>query len=162
MATVTLTVTDLDLAAGSYRVDFHADGNEIDDGRATAAYFTGFYLNTLVNTPDFLDGCITFGKELIEAVTRDAPDRPMTTDRATMRVVLEDKDLDTGRMSVTLEAEGGDMSGESLPTTAQIVGAYMRSLLTDAEFRAKVWAFADEFVANNGEAELTNPDQRAA
>ncbi len=162
MAIVTLTVTDLELASGTYKVDFHATGNEIDDGRAIAAYLTGFYMNTLVNTPDFLNGCIEFGRAMIEGLTRSKPDRPHSTELAKMVVTLTDQDLETGRMGINLEAMGGDLTGESLPTTAQIIGTYMRYLLTDMDFRAKVWEFADEFVANNSEAVIENEAQRAA
>lgn len=161
MAKVSLTVADLDLAAGTFHVGFKAEGNEIDDGQATAAYFTAFYLNTLVNTPDFTDGVIEFGQNLISAMTRDG-DRPATDNRAVMVITLEDKDLETGRYAVTLEGSGGDETGESLPTTAQVVGSYMRFLVGDALFRDRVWAFAEEFVANNGECYIANNDQSAA
>jgi hypothetical protein len=162
MAIVTLTVSDLDLAAGTYKVDFDAKGSELDDGRATAAYFTGFYMNTLINTPDFLNGCISFGQTMIEGLTRTKPDRPHSEEVAKMVVTLTDFDITTGRMGVTLEATGGDVTGESLPTTAQIVGTYIRYLTTDADFRAKVWEFADEFVANNADSTIENEEQRAA
>lgn len=162
MAIVTLTVSDLDLDAGTYKVDFLAEGSEIDDGQATAAYFTGFYLNTLVNTPDFLAGAGRFGRDLIDALTRDMPDRPFSQSPAKMALTLVDKNLDTGRYNVTLQNEGGDPAGESLPTTAQVVGTYMRYLLSDMDFRDKVWAFADEYVAKNGSASIGNLDQRPA
>jgi hypothetical protein len=148
MSIITLTVRDTDLAAGSYEVDFAAVGNEIDDGRATAAYFTAFYLHTIVNTPDFLEGTRDFGSRLIEGMIRNGP-RPMTENPAAMILTLADKDLNTGRFTVTLMSEGGDPTGESLPTTAQVVGAYMRFLMSDMDFRNACWAFAEEFVANH-------------
>lgn len=159
MAQVSLTVTDLDLAAGTYKVDFIAEGTEIDDGQATAAYFTGFYLNTIINTPDFMQGVGVFGRDLIDALTRDNPHRPMTERPATMKLVLVDKDITTGRFYTTLENSGGDESGESLPTTAQVVATYMRYLLTDMAFRDKVWTFAEEYVKNHGDAEIANKEQ---
>lgn len=161
MAQVTLTVSDLDLAAGDYKVDFDATGTEIDDGQATAAYFTAFYLNTIVNTPAFVAGVSAFGRDLIDGLTRSG-DRPMTQVPATMVLTLTDKDLTTGRFAATIENEGGDPTGESLPTTAQVVGCYMRSLITDAEFRNSVWAFAGEYVANNTDAIIANNDYRPA
>jgi hypothetical protein len=158
MAHISLTVTDLDLAAGTYKVDFAASGTEIDDGQATAAYFTAFYLNTLINTPDFLNGLVAFGRDLIDGLTRSNPHMPMTDVPAKMTLVLIDKDISTGRFGVTLENEGGDPTGHSLPTTAQVVGSYMRFLTTDAEFRNAVWAFAEEYVQQHGEAKIANPD----
>lgn len=161
MAKIKLTVKDLDLAAGTFHVNFDAEGNEIDEGQATAAYFTGFYLNSLINTPDFTDGVIRYGTDLIDNLQRDGG-RPATDEPAVMVLTLEDKNLSTGRFAVTLEGAGGDETGESLPTTAQIVGGYMRYLLTDIEFRDAVWAFAEEFVANNTEAYIANNDQSSS
>lgn len=161
MARITLTVQDLDLEAGTYMVNFRAEGTEIDDGQATAAYFTGFYLNTLVNTPDFLDGARQFGQDLINRLTEDHPLMPETQATAKMLLTLSDADLATGRYHVTLDAEGGDMSGNSLPTTAQVIGIYMRSLLADAEFRERVWAFAEEFAANHEGCAIVNDDERS-
>lgn len=162
MSKVTLTVADLNLEEGTFQVDLRAEGTELDDGQATAAYFTAFYLNSLVNTPDFSAGVANFGNELINAMTRNNPERPHTERKAKMVLTLTDKDLNTGRYSTTLESEGGDPTGESLPTTAQIVGSYMRFLLSDMSFRDKVWAFADEFVANHTGTTIANNDQRTA
>jgi hypothetical protein len=158
MAFVTLTVTDIDLAAATYKVDFAASGTEIDDGQATAAYFTGFYLNTIVATQEFADGVVIFGRDLIENMTRENPDMPMTEELATMTISLTDKDITTGRYFTTLENEGGDPTGHSLPTSAQVVGTYMRYLVSDVGFRDAVWAFAEEYVAQNGTAQIANPD----
>lgn len=162
MANVSLTVTDLDLEAGTYKVDFLAEGSEIDDGQATAAYFTAFYLNTIINTPDFLAGVCEFGRELVNGLTRDDPNRPMTKKTAAMKLRLIDKDVETGRFYTTLENSGGDPTGESLPTTAQVVGAYMRFLITDMTFRERVWAFAEEFVANHEGASIPNTEHAPA
>ena len=166
MANISLTVTDLDLDAGTYKVDFLAEGSEIDDGQATAAYFTAFYLNTLVNTPDFLAGVGEFGSNLINSLTRDNPNRSMTNKPARMKLLLIDKDVETGRFYTTLENSGGDPTGESLPTTAQVVGAYMRFLITDMTFQERVWAFAEEFVAKHEGASIPNtehaPSSKAA
>ena len=158
MAHVTLTVTDIDLAAASYKVDFTASGAEIDDGQATAAYFTAFYMNTIVNTPEFIEGLIAFGRDMIDGLTRNNPDMPMTEDPAVMSIDLIDKDLASGRFGVTMSNTGGDPTGHSLPTTAQVVGTYMRYLLTDVSFRDAVWAFAEEYVAQNGQAVIGNPE----
>lgn len=157
MAHITLTVTDLDLASGTYKVDFNASGTEIDDGQATAAYFTAFYLNTQINQPEFIQGLVEYGQVLIGGLTRENPDMPMTEQPASMTIHLIDKDLTTGRFYTTLENEGGDPTGNSLPTTAQVVGSYMRYLITDMAFRDAVWAFAEQYVANNNAA-IGNPD----
>jgi len=158
MAHVTLTVTDIDLAAATYKVDFIASGTEIDDGQATAAYFTGFYMNTIVNTPEFMEGVVAFGRDLIDNITRENPDMPMTDNPAVMSIDLIDKDITTGRFGVTMSNTGGDPTGYSLPTTAQVVGTYMRYLLTDAAFRDSVWKFAEEYVAQNEQRQIGNPD----
>jgi hypothetical protein len=158
MAFVTLTVSDIDLAAATYKVDFAASGTEIDDGQATAAYFTAFYLNTIIATEDFANGVVAFGRDLIDSMTRDNPEMPMTETPAKMTISLTDKDLTTGRYNVTLDNEGGDPTGYSLPTTAQVVGTYMRYLLTDVDFRNAVWKFAEEYVAQNGSAKIANAD----
>ena len=162
MSQIIITVSDTDLDAGTFKVDLVAQGTEIDDGQATAAYFTAFYLNSIVNTPDFTAGVIAFGKDVINGMTRDNPNRPQSAQPASMILTLTDQDLDTGRYSTTIESKGGDVAGESLPTTAQIVGAYMRYLLTDMAFRDKVWAFADEFVANHEGTVIANDDMRAS
>lgn len=158
MATVSLIVTDLDLTEGTYKVDFAAQGSEIDEGKATAAYFTGFYLHTLLQTPDFLAGVGSFGRQLIDAMSRER-DRSATFVPAVMTLTLEDADLKTGRYTATLTGSGGDESGESLPTPAQIIAGYMRYLVSDMAFRNACWAFAEEYVANNKGAMITNLDQ---
>lgn len=160
MAVVSLIITDADLDAGTYKVDFAAQGNELDDGQATAAYFTGFYLYTLVNTPDFLAGLTSYGLRLMDDMK--AKGHPLnTTEPATMTLTLEDEDIVKGRFTPYLETSGGDETGESLPTPAQVVGSYMRFLVTDLNFREKCWAFAEEFAANN-DGRVSNPDYAPA
>ena len=155
MTVITLTVADHDLVEGTYRVDFHAEGSQIDEGYATAAYFTGFYLHTLVNTPDFLAGASECGKQLFAAAA-EAGVMHYGTEKARAVITISDVDTDTGQMSFTLDGEGGDLSGQTLPTPAQIIGIYMRSLLSDMNFQVACWAFAEEFTANNGSAQITN------
>jgi hypothetical protein len=160
MTVITLTVTDHSLEEGTYRVDFHAEGSQIDEGRATAAYFTGFYLHTLINTPDFLAGASECGKQLF-AAGAEAGVMHYGTEKAKAILTITDVDTDTGQMSFSLEGEGGDLSGKTLPTPAQIIGVYMRSLLSDMNFQVACWAFAEEFIASHG-AEITNRDSKPA
>lgn len=154
MAVVTLTVTDVDLDDGTYKVDFRASENQIDDGVATAAYFTGFYLYTILNTEDFRQGVLQYGENVINHL-REVGVEDTTVVPAVMFLTLTDDDLISGRFSADLTGKGGDESGFSLPTPAQIIGGYMRSLINDMTFRQQCWAFAEEFAANNG-ATITN------
>lgn len=148
MAVITLIVADRDLEEGTFTVDFKVTPTSLDDGRATAAQFTGLYLQSLVNTPEFTAGVENFGHQLVEAMQEDQV-REQTKVPATMTLTLTDKDLNSGRYAVGLASSGGDESGEMLPTTAQIVGGYMRALLNKSEFRDACWAFAEEFAANH-------------
>lgn len=158
MSKITLTISDIDLGKDTYRIDYRAEGSLIDEGTATAAYFVGYYLYTLVNTPTFLEGAGAYGKQVIdgmvEAGYNHAPMLP-----AKMVLVLEDEDIATGRYKPTLEMLEGDHTGESLPTTAQIVGAYMRSLVNEASFQLACWKFAEEYTATNDGCEIVNIEQ---
>ena len=68
MATVMITVSDLSIAEDTFKVDFNATGEELGQGHATAAYFVGYYLHSLVNTPEFTTGVADYGRELIAAM----------------------------------------------------------------------------------------------
>lgn len=154
MAVITLTVTDVDLDEGTYKVDFKASENQIDDGIATAAYFTGFYLYTILSGEEFRQGVLQFGETVMESL-REQGVEMNTAEPATAYLTLTDDDLMTGRYTPVLTGKGGDETGNSLPTPAQIVGGYMRYLLNDHTFRQQCWAFAEEFATNNG-ATVTN------
>ena len=165
MAVVNIIVADRNLDEGTFTVDFKVTETPLDDGRATAAYFTGFYLQSLVNTPEFTAGVEGFGRQLVSGMQEDGL-REQTKVAATMTLTLTDKELSTGRYTVGLASSGGDESGEMLPTTAQIVGGYMRALLNKSEFRDACWAFAEEFAANHKAgktpASIPNNDDGAA
>ncbi len=157
MATVMITVSDLSIAEDTFKVDFNATGEELGQGHATAAYFVGYYLHSLVNTPEFTNGVADYGRELIAAMNEKgsfpAPMRP-----ATVTLTLEDVDLDTGRFDANIAYHGGDPKGEHLPSIAQIVGTYMRNLISSAEFQLACWKFADEFVAEHSGRHIANLD----
>ncbi len=156
MATVLITVSDLSIAEDTFKVDFHAAGVDLEQG-APASYFVGYYLHSLVNTPDFTKGVIEYGRDLIAAMNEQgsfpAPMRP-----ATVTLTLEDVDLDTGRFDANIAYHGGDPKGEHLPSIAQIVGTYMRNLISSAEFQLACWKFADEFVAEHSGRHIANLD----
>ncbi len=166
MATVLITVSDLSIAEDTFKVDFKATGAELELGHATAAYFVGYYLHSLVNTPDFTKGVAEYGRELIDAMTEKGnPAAPF--EPATVVLTLEDADVNTGRFDANITFHGGDPKGEHLPSIAQIVGTYMRSLISSAEFQLACWKFADAFVSEYDGRHIANlefaPDEiRAA
>lgn len=159
MTKITITVHDEDLKDNSYRVDFLAEGSQIEQGRATAAYFTGFYLHSLVSEEAFIRGAAEFGKQLVNSMM-DSEGRsfPMPDEPATVRLFLEDTDLNKGRYQTNMEMLGGDPTGESLPTSAQVIALHMRNLLNNAEFHQACWGFAEEMIRDNDEAALVNPE----
>lgn len=160
MSVVTITVSDVDVLDSTYKVDFATAGSLLDDGQATAAMFTAYYLQTILNTVEFRADCKQYGDNLVASMKAQYPDMLNTTVPAKMIVTLEDADLGKGSYRSGLQSEGGDPTGHSLPTAAQIVGAYITSLLYDMNFRMNMWSFAKEYVAKNEGASLGNPDQR--
>lgn len=158
MAKITITVSDLEVSDDTYRVDFAAEGSQIEEGRATAAYFTGYYLHSLVNTPDFINGVIAFGRRLIEGMEQDGHVAAHPTIPSQVVLTLQDKDLNTGRYVPTIDILGGDRDGNDAPTSAQVIGLYMRSLLSDAKFRRDCWEFAEQMVRDNDMARIPNAE----
>lgn len=159
MAHMTITVSDTDLAAAGYKIDFAATGTEIDDGQATAAYFTGFFLYSVLETDEFEQGLRIFGRDLIDQLDRDCPGLDASETPMTMKIHLVDEDLETGRCSVRVENASEAEVSQKLPTTAQVVAGYIRFLLTDMAFREASWAFAEEYVKNKQEgAYIGNPE----
>lgn len=143
MSVVTISITDVNLEEGTFNTRFDVkEETAVDGGRAAAAYFTGYYLHSLVGSEEFTAGVADFGRQLVEAMLEDNAEAVQTATPATMFLTLTDKDIKTGRFTVNLTCEGGDKTGEMLPTTAQIVGAYMRALLSKADFRAAVNDYA--------------------
>lgn len=157
MAVIKIIVEDENMDEGTYRMSFEAKGPEIEQGRATAAYFTGFYMNLHHALPGFKLGCSEYRNKLMGAMASSGITKP-TTKRATCVLTLTDdeENVGSGRYYPVLASEGGDPKGESLPTEAQIVGSYMRSLLNSQEFAKAVWDFADEFVKNHADGSIEN------
>jgi hypothetical protein len=153
----------MDLDSGTYTVDFDAEGAQIDQGIATAAYFTGFYLYNIVEDDEFLNGVIAFSQTIMQNMEENTESPCLSpTAPVVARLTLEDKDLNTGRFVPTLEFMGGDPDGEHLPTTAQCIGLYMRSLMNDTDFQCACWDFAEQLVAANDDAQIINSDQGPA
>lgn len=158
MSKITLTVSDIDLSEDTYRVDFHAEGARLEDGEATAAYFVGYYLHELVSDPKVLKAIGAYGRNIVEGMVKDGHDlAPMV--EAKVVITIEDEDLNTGRYTPNLVMFGGDPEGKRLPTTAQIVGTYLRSLLDTADFQLACWKFAEAFVAEHDGRTITNIEQ---
>lgn len=165
MAKISIAVTDLDLGADTYRVDFNAVGTELEEGHATSAYFVGYFLHTLISDAGFLKDVGSYGKGLVEAMQAEG-NNLMPMEGATMVLTLEDEDINTGRYKANLEMTAGDSSGTRLPTTAQIMAAYMRSLIATADFQLACWEFAKAFVSEHDGRHIVNieqaPDETAA
>ena len=158
MSKITLTISDLDLGEDTYHVGFLAEGSLIEEGHATAAYFVGYYLHTLVSDPDFLKDVGAYGKALIDGMVAAGHNlAPMLPAKCVL--ILEDEDLNTGRYKPSFEMHGGDPKGQRLPTTAQIMGSYMRALINDAKFQLACWKFAEDYVAANDACEIVNIEQ---
>lgn len=159
MAKITITVTDINLADNTYKVDFDAEGSEIDQGQATAAYFTGYYLHTLADENDFANAVATFGRTLVQNMTNDdAESFPAPDKLASVSLILEDADLSTGRYKPSLEFHGGNPAGENLPSAAQVVAVYMRNLLNSMDFQKSCWAFAETMIRDNDMAHIANSE----
>lgn len=74
---------------------------------------------------------------------------------ATVTITLEDMDLNTGAISSSLKVEGSKIDDGQM-TAAHITGAYITLLMQQPEFQQKVFAFAEELVANNPGARVAN------
>lgn len=163
MAKITIIVQDLDLDSGTYAVNFEAEGSEIDEGVATAAYFTGYYLYTLIEDEKFIADLIDFADVFIKNMEKYADEPCLSaTEPVVARLTLVDKDLNTGRYEPKLEWVGHDPDGKLLPTTAQCMSLYMRSLLQSIDFQNDCWEFARNLVAENDSAVLTNAEHAPA
>lgn len=163
MSKITITIQDLDLETGTYSVDFDAEGAQIDQGIATAAYFTGYYLYTLVENDGFIDGVVKFSQEIVQNMEENT-DSPClsATEPVVARLTLVDKDINTGRYVPNLEFMGGDPDGEHLPTTAQCIGLYMRNLMSDTDFQHACWDFAEKLAADTDGAVIVNAEHAPA
>jgi hypothetical protein len=161
MSIVSVIVSDLNMTTGDFDLNFSVSNDAISDGRATAAYFTAFYVSTLIHQPEFIAAASMYGDALKAAMQEDGP-RPETLFPAEVTINLTDRDLAAGTYSITTSVEGGDPTRESLPTAAQIVAGYIRSLLHRVDFRDACWAFAEEFVQNNTGASIGNNDSSPA
>ncbi len=158
MAIVKLTISDIDLSTGAYKCDYTVEDAKTDDGQVTAAHITGKYLSMQVPQAAFREGAETFGDKLIAALEEGGPILPGTT-KETLTLTLTDADLKTGRYNAKVSGTDNRNGNVSIrPTAAQIAGYYMRALLNDADFVMRVWAFADELVANNSSASIENTD----
>lgn len=160
MAEITITIEDIDLSKNTFSTSFDAKDSLLDDGQATAAYFTGFFLHSLVSEPDFAKGVTDYGHILFEAMQESGP-LPMADTGAKMTLTLTDENLETGQYMTRLTGsrDENDM-GEYLPSTAEVVGSYMTALLYKTEFRDRVWEFAEELVQKNKSAVIANSDNR--
>lgn len=159
MAIITLKFSDTDVSGGNWRMDITTAGNELDDGQATAAYFTAFYLNSVMNTPDFMAGLAAFGQTVVSGLTEVHGDLPMATMPGSAVITLTDRDLSTGRFATVMEMDGPELE-TALPTMAQMVGAYVRSLIANQAFMQNVWDFAENYVLANPSGEIANRDSR--
>ena len=65
MATVTITLEDLDLDLGSYEASIDVKEAQIDDGQATAAHFAGNFIYNMIHTAEFRDAVWQFAQELV-------------------------------------------------------------------------------------------------
>lgn len=161
MSVVTITVSDVDLDAGTYTTEFKVEDSLIDDGQMTAAAVTGLYVQHIQNTEEVRADMKRFGDDFVTAMKNMGVSEP-TTQRAKAHIRIEDKDLKTGRIGYLLTFEGGaGEAGDKLPTPANIVGSYLYKLLHDMTFRTQVWEFAKTLVQENAEtgATIGNPDE---
>ena len=159
MSTITITVTDIDLDTGEYQVDFKAEGFHINEGIATAAYVTGHYLYKQVNTPEFLNGVSEFSQRLVINLDDKAgKPLPSATEKSTTILILDDIDPNTGEYRPLIKFLGGHPEGDHLPSSAVVVGVYMRWLLHDMAFQSKVWEYAEQLAAKSDGGYIMNAD----
>lgn len=157
MAIVKLILRDTNLETGAYACDYSVTDSQTDDGKVTAAHFTGKYLSLQVPQAAFREGCENFGDKLIEALEESGA-LVHGSEPQTLTLTLTDADIHTGRY--TAQVDGTDRQKDNAmayrPTAAQIAGYYMRALLNDSQFVMQVWAFAEEVIANNKDASIGN------
>ncbi len=158
MSKVTLTITDTDLNAGEFKIDFNAEGSEIDEGIATAAYFTAYYLYTISGTEKLVNDVAAMAQEITRLMDMET-DTPVLSPSKPAKafLVLEDINTETGQYEPTLTFSGGHPDGDRLPSAAVVVGVHMRNLLNSAAFQTECWEFAKTYAENNG-GTITNPN----
>lgn len=162
MTKVLITITDTNLDTGEYRIDFAAEGSEIDDGRATAAYLTGYFLYTLSDTADFIESVGKMAAAIGDSMTANSEAPILSPTKPSVAyLTLEDADTKTGRYDADISFSGGHPEGDRLPSSAIAMGVFMRNLLASADFQVACWQFAERFVAEHAAegAEIANPDQ---
>lgn len=76
MATTTITITDLDLDAGTVATSVEVTDHALDDGFMTAAHVYAAFIARGMNDPDFLAQVWAFAKDLIA----DAPGNTIAND----------------------------------------------------------------------------------
>ena len=161
MSIVTITVADVDLSEGTYKVDFKVEDSRIDDGQMTAAAVTALYVQTIYKNEDIQSDIKRFGEDFTTACKNLGANGP-TERLARAYIRIEDKDLQTGRIAMGLTFDGGaGEAGDKLPTPANIVGTYLYKMLHDMNFQMEVWQFAANLVKENADAGATisNPDE---
>lgn len=157
MSKVTITITDTDVNSGEFKVDFHAQGSEIDEGVATAAYFTAYYLYTQAASERTITGVSALANEIGRLMDKDSETPVLSpTKPARAFLVLEDVNPDTGQFQCDLTFDGGHPEGDRLPTAAVVVGLYMRNLLGSLSFQMECWEFAEKLAEEKG-ATIANP-----
>lgn len=158
MSKVTLTITDTDLGAGEFKIDFNAEGNEINEGIATAAYFTAYYLYTQVNTEKMVNDVAALAQQIRQMMDEETSTPALSPSApAKAFLVLEDVNTQTGQYDADLTFSGGHPDGDRLPSAAVVVGLHLRNLLGSIDFQKECWEFANNFAEQNGGA-VTNPE----
>jgi hypothetical protein len=155
MAVATLTLTDIDLTKGSYRVDLDVQESEMSDGRMTAAHLTAAFMMTQIPTPVFAIAANGFAE--LCSVDCDQPSQKLST----VKVTLTDTDIAAGRFSDKFEIENVNCVPVR-PSAAHTTAVFMIAQLRDPEFMQRVWDFAEEVVAQNAGAAITNTNDNVA
>lgn len=151
MSKVRIMIEDIDLNSGEYRIDFSAEGSEIDDGVATAAYMTAYFLYTISDTQEFINSVGAFAEQITTLMIENHDGPILSAEKpAKVFLTLEDADLTTGRYDASIEFEGGHPEGDRAPSSALAMGVFMRSLLTEANFHIACWEFAKQFADEHG------------
>lgn len=157
MATITLRISDEDLTDEGFKVDFIAEGDEINEGQATAAYFTGYYLHTLINEPSFTEMAIEYGREIVGVMLDESGNSlPLPSVPAVAELVLTDEDINTGRYAAGVSFVDGDATGTTQPTSAMVIAMFMRSLIGRMDFIEDCHNFARDFIADRDGASIAN------
>lgn len=155
MAVATLTLTDINLTKGSYRVDLDVQESEINDGRMTAAHLTAAFMMTQIPTPLFAMAANGFAE--LCSIDCDQPSQKLST----VKVILTDTDIAAGRYTDKFEIENVNCVPVR-PSAAHTTAVYLIAQLRDPQFMQRVWDFAEEVVAKNAGATITNSNDNAA